>query len=281
MRKRIIQLFTIITLLAVPFGYAPTPVSAGGAPESATISGFKGHKQAHNLSCEARSAVDLAGYYGVKISENAFLSKLPKSSNPNKGFVGSANGTWGSIPPNSYGVHAGPVAKLLRKYGLKAKAVSGASAGDIKQAISSGKPVIVWVIGAMWPGTAKKVKFSDGSSATVAKYEHTMIITGYSSGYIKIFDPSAGASQTYTWSSFKSSWSVLGNSAVFIDKGKGKSSKPAANSTKKATKTYTVRPGDTLSSIAKKYGVTVTKIANLNNIGAPWVIHVGQKLRIK
>lgn len=43
---------------------------------------------------------------------------------------------------------------------------------------------------------------------------------------------------------------------------------------------YTVRPGDTLSGIAAKYGTTVAKLAKDNNIKNPDLIYGGQKIRI-
>ena len=43
---------------------------------------------------------------------------------------------------------------------------------------------------------------------------------------------------------------------------------------------YTVRSGDTLYSIAKKYGTTVGALASLNMISDPDVIRIGQKLRV-
>lgn len=47
------------------------------------------------------------------------------------------------------------------------------------------------------------------------------------------------------------------------------------------TITYTVKKGDTLTSIAKKYGTTYQKIASDNKISDPNKIYVGQKLIIK
>lgn len=47
-----------------------------------------------------------------------------------------------------------------------------------------------------------------------------------------------------------------------------------------ATVTYTVKKGDTLSAIAKKYNTTVKKLASLNNIKNVNKIYVGQKLII-
>lgn len=61
--------------------------------------------------------------------------------------------------------------------------------------------------------------------------------------------------------------------------------KPAAQpvkvtATKKTTVTYTVKNGDTLSSIARKYGTTYQQIAKDNNIKNVNLIYAGQKLKI-
>lgn len=48
-----------------------------------------------------------------------------------------------------------------------------------------------------------------------------------------------------------------------------------------STVTYTVKSGDTLSAIAKKYGTTYQKIASDNGIANPNKIYPGQKLVIK
>lgn len=43
---------------------------------------------------------------------------------------------------------------------------------------------------------------------------------------------------------------------------------------------YTVEPGDTLSSIARRYGTTVQELATINNISNPNLIFPGQSLRV-
>ena len=45
--------------------------------------------------------------------------------------------------------------------------------------------------------------------------------------------------------------------------------------------TYTIKKGDTLSGIAKKYNTTVEKLVELNNIKDPNKIYTGDKIRIK
>lgn len=49
----------------------------------------------------------------------------------------------------------------------------------------------------------------------------------------------------------------------------------------KKTVTYTVKKGDTLASIAKKYKTTVAKLVKDNGIKNPNLIKVGQKIKIK
>ncbi|MDZ7836211.1 MAG: LysM peptidoglycan-binding domain-containing protein [Alkalibacterium sp.] len=58
--------------------------------------------------------------------------------------------------------------------------------------------------------------------------------------------------------------------------GTGGSTTPPSSST-----TYTVRPGDTLYSIAQRYGTTVQRIVADNNISNPNLISVGQVLTIR
>jgi uncharacterized protein YvpB len=195
---------------SVPY---PTQPPVSGLPPSATVSGIVGHAQSHTLSCESRSAVDWAAFYGVTIGENTFQGGLPLSDNPDKGFVGDVNGAPGQIPPDSYGVHAEPVAALLREYGVSATAARSVTFTELKQQIASGNPVIVWVIGNVWGGTPIFYTASDGSVTTVANFEHTAILIGYDEYGVTVVD----GNFTY-WraaAEFTNSFSVLGNMAVY------------------------------------------------------------------
>jgi len=190
----------------------PTNVPEDGLPNSYQISGVVGHAQSHMLSCESRSAADWAAFYGVSFSEDGFQNGLPRSDNPDVGFVGYVDGVWGQIPPNDYGVHAAPVAALLREYGLSANAAKGVSLSSLRHQIASGNPVIVWVVGNVWNGSPVSYTASNGSTTTVAYYEHAVILIGYDeTGYTFV-----DGSYTYWRSSaiFSSSFAALGNMAI-------------------------------------------------------------------
>ena len=201
--------FTPIPPTAKPY---PTNPPEDGLPASFQISGVVGHGQSHNLSCESRTAVDWAAFYGVSISENSFQSALPTSDNPDKGFVGDVDGTQGMIPSNDYGVHAAPVAALLRDYGVSANANKGVSLSELRRQIASGNPVIVWVVGNVWSGSPVSYTASDGNTTTVAYNEHTVIMVGYDETGFYFID----GNYAY-WRSnatFRSSFAALGNMAI-------------------------------------------------------------------
>ncbi|MGB9586198.1 MAG: C39 family peptidase, partial [Anaerolineales bacterium] len=137
--------------------FLPSPI-----PPRASITAIQSHPQTFSLSCESRSAVDWAAYFGVKVKEKKFLRALPRSDNPDEGFVGNPKDPWGGIPPASYGVHATPVAKLLNRLGVPAVARKGISWREVRKEIASGRPVIVWVVGQMWKGQRVIYHLKDG-----------------------------------------------------------------------------------------------------------------------
>jgi uncharacterized protein YvpB len=208
--RRWVVLLVVLALLFPAF----QEVQADTIPDRAYIEGLKGRRQSLSLSCESRSAVDWAAYWGVKIGEKGFLSNLPRSKNPDKGFVGNPNDAWGNVPPASYGVHAPPVADLLQEYGLQAEARRNLKWQDLQREIAPGRPVIVWIIGQMWEGKALQYKSPDGHKTLVAPYEHTMILVGYEPGKIYVVDAYTGWTQSYPLRTFLRSWKTLGNMAI-------------------------------------------------------------------
>jgi uncharacterized protein YvpB/LysM repeat protein len=261
--------------------FASLPLPAAGRPQglplSAYVHGVVGHPQTYALSCESRSAVDWARFFGVSIGESEFLNRLPRSDNPNVGFVGDPNGYWGVTPPNSYGVHAPPVAELLRAYGLEAEARHGFSWDELRGEIADGRPVIVWIIGQMWGGNGFTYRAVDGESLRVAAFEHTMILVGYDENRVHAVDSSTGYTQAYSVSAFLRSWEVLGNMAVTGGRPAAQPNPPPPATT---GDTYTVQRGDYLVALARQFGVDWQELASLNNIPYPYTLYAGQTLKL-
>ena len=168
----------------------PTPVNL---PSTAFIDGMSGQDQFYKLDCESRSAVDWARHFGNNIGELDFLNNLPSSDDPEIGFVGNPNGVWGNIPPNDYGVHALPVATLLKEYGLAASSFKSLSWDDLRAEIAAGNPAIVWIIGDnarnLVNGTPHLYTAgSTGNTTVVAPNEHTVILVGYNPSNVTVLN---------------------------------------------------------------------------------------------
>ena len=193
-----------------------SPNQAGAAepalPDSVSLPGITGRRQALPLSCESRSAADWAGFFGVEIDELEFLAQLPLSDDPDRGFVGDVRGDWGNIPPNAYGVHAGPVARLLIAYGLPAEARRHMRYDALRAELAAGRPVMVWVIGHVEQGEASVYTAADGRQSIVAAFEHTVIVTGYTADTVTVLDGARRYARPLD--SFLESWGVLRNMAI-------------------------------------------------------------------
>ena len=190
--------------------------STDALPEEHFIWNIWGHRQYFPIGCEAAVAKDWAAYFGVEINEFNFQYELPQSDNPDFGFVGSVEGPWGQVPPYAYGVHAAPVAKLLReKYGMNALATKGFNLEQLKKHIAMDKPVIAWVIGNCVGGVPHEFVDKEGNTVVVAAYEHVVIVTGYNSETIRYMNN--GKFFDIPIAYFLNSWSVLGNMVVFLE----------------------------------------------------------------
>ncbi len=197
------------------FGSEYDSEETGLIPAAASISGFVGYPQTYNLDCETRSAVDLAAYFGVTIDPMEFLTNLPKSDDPNEGFVGNYWDPRGKLPPASYGVYQEPVAALLRAYGLPALGYKNFTWEQLRMEIASGRPVMAWVAGNTEAGTPVSYTPSNGVPTLVVPFQHTVVVTGYDETNVTIQD--GGELYTRPVNTFLLSWQVLENRAIVVN----------------------------------------------------------------
>jgi len=183
-------------------------------PPSASISGVKGSPQLYTLDCESQAAVDWARFFGTRIDHQEFIDRLPRSDDPWEGFVGDVNGGMGQIPPNPYGVHAPPVASLLRDYGVSAFAVRDWDYKKIQHEIAAGRPIIVWIVNLPFEIETFQYTASNGNTSTVARFQHTWIITAYNASTVTVVD----SEWTYNVRipTFLERWEALGKQAIIF-----------------------------------------------------------------
>jgi len=286
MRKcKIVAFFVLITIFW--FVISTEHAIASSLPKSAYVNGVVGHPQQRALSCESRSASDFAAYFGINISEADILSyvtKFPRSENPNFGYVGNPDGYWGQIPPNDYGVHSNPIENALVAFGMPVYGERNVSWDFVRSEIANGRPVIVWVIGAMWSGTPVTFRDSHGRDAIVAAYEHTVILIGYNETKVWIVDAADGLTKSYPVESFLISWQVLQNQAVFyhvdtpekiylpliVGPGSGVSQDSGQETPMvipdSIPENYIVQPGDLLGEIANQFGIPWELLIEINDL---------------
>ena len=204
------QLLGVLLILPLTVHAAPGP------PESAYVPGVVGHRQERPLSCEARSAVDLAAFWGVAVSEEAFFATLPRSDNPHSGFVGDVDDPPGSLPPGGYGVYASPVATALRRYGLDAHAHRWFGLDLLKEELAAGRPVIIWATYRMLQPEIASWTAADGTVSIVVQWEHTFIAVGYDADGLYLIDAYDGRTHYYPFSLFLPAWMQLNEMAVTV-----------------------------------------------------------------
>ena len=209
-----IALCLLLSLTAAGDAVDPTSGRAEDLPPSAMLEGLMGHPQQRNLSCESRSATDLAAYWGADFTEDAFFRRLPKSDNPQRGFVGDVDMPAGSMPPLGYGVYAEPIAATLRSFGLDAGAHRGMDVNTLKEELAAQRPVIVWATyGMQLPGVETWVS-SDGVESPVVRWQHTFVAVGYDESGVYLVDAYDGAVKQFSYEAFVAAWDQLGRMGV-------------------------------------------------------------------
>jgi len=209
-RRKILSVVLLIAALS------PLTVSADELPPEAFIEGVTGLPQEHNLSCESRSSTDLSTFWGVPFTEDDFFRRLPKSDNPNRGFLGDVDLPPGSMPPLGYGVYAGPIAATLRSFGLEARAQHAWDIHSLKAEIAAGRPVIVWATYDMQLPGVQTWQSSDGETSIIAQWQHTFLAVGYDQSGVYLIDAYDALTKHFAYESFGLGWDQLGRQAVTV-----------------------------------------------------------------
>jgi uncharacterized protein YvpB len=208
---------TIIVIYVVEQPKTATPI-----PE--IVLPFAGKKQLYPLSCEAAAAESIVTFSGGLLSERQILDQLPRSADPNEGFVGSPQAPVGSIYPAGYGVYAAPLSKLMQKNGIPAQTGLGKGLDWLRDQIRAGKPTVIWAVWRFQTAEPTGWKTKEGKTITAYRFEHTYIVYGWKPGQFLIWntyptdDPPAQPSSFWiNENDLEKSWSLFNYMALWIE----------------------------------------------------------------
>lgn len=140
--------------------------------------------QLRNLSCEAATIRMVLAACGIEASEEEVLARMGLSDNPHEGFRGDVDGYGHDPELKDYGTYAEVVGRVLVSFGAPAEVVRGMSDWELRQAVRSGKAVIVWVTAEEDPLIIEE----DGYR--LVEEEHVYVVVGlFEDGRLLVHDP--------------------------------------------------------------------------------------------
>ena len=142
--------------------------------------------------CEMTAVTMMINFAGKKVSKLKIANETPRSSNPNKGFIGSPY----KVYPAGYWVAPGGLKGVVKKYLGKAKIMTSCGLSAIKNKLLHSHLVVVWVNG------------MDGFS------NHALTLIGYHNQQLYYNDPWTGAKAQINSATFTSYWSRDGYRAL-------------------------------------------------------------------
>ncbi|MBU5981210.1 hypothetical protein EFP68_09470 [Lactobacillus helveticus] len=142
--------------------------------------------------CEITAVTMMLNFAGKKVSKYQAAKVMPRSSNPNKGFVGSPYKKF----PLGFWVAPGGVKPVVQHYLGKSKIMTNCSINAIKQKLLRSHLVVVWV--GMFDGISN----------------HAITLTGYHGNTLYYNDPWTGTKRKISVTKFKIHWALDGHRAI-------------------------------------------------------------------
>lgn len=190
------------------------PACSAPSESERVASRLSGRTQSRSLTCESRSAADLLAFHGIVATEVDVFGRIPRSDNPDRGFVGDPDGPPGRLPPEGYGVHAAPIVAALRTFGLDAVESSGQSFEWLKMETRAGRPVIVWISASCDPSTRTPMVDGRGVAFTAVRGEHTVLVVSADGAGVTVVDPAGGYRRRFERVEFEAAWELFGRMSV-------------------------------------------------------------------
>ncbi|BDZ30003.1 C39 family peptidase [Lactiplantibacillus sp. WILCCON 0030] len=142
--------------------------------------------------CEITAVDMMLQYAGAKVNKNQLANEMPRSDDPNEGFVGDPHSEYG------YGLYVYPRGLLttVQRHAGSAVDLTGISLTQLKAQITRGHPVVVWVTNI------------DGFAS------HALTVTGFEPMRIYFNDPWTGQAASLSNDAFNLAWQGNGSRAL-------------------------------------------------------------------
>jgi membrane-bound lytic murein transglycosylase D len=188
---------------------------------------------------------------------------------------------YASLPPRervrfrTHDVRSGEtMSGIAKRYGVSTAAVQDANPKVRPSRLRIGQTLVIPVGGG--------VKWTDPEPASVSRRTHTVRSGETLSGIAKRYRVST--SQLVAWNNLSSSGKIRAGQKLRVtgtsSRAATASAAPVAKASNASAQTHVVRSGETLSGLARRYGVSVQALRQANQLASADQIRIGQKLRI-
>lgn len=273
-------------LLRLPVGTRSAFVEGYDKMEKNNFSSWHHHKvrKGENLGMIARQ-------YGIKVSELQLANdmkntriragqsllipiKVTPKPKANRGKKPEKVRTYIAQPSDN-------IASVARKFGISQDSVRSWNSLDAASFIKEGDTLVVSKPEPKPQVESNRPKLAKGEKYVVREGDtFAAIAKSFDVPVVMLMQANQGFSRRL----------IVGDSLVIPEYVRKKADKKAAKSESKSaskpksssekTSVYTVQSGDNLTNIARKFGTTVAKIQELNNMGSSTSLSVGQKLKV-
>lgn len=173
--------------------------------------------------CEGIALLILLKYYKVDISAQSIMNALPKGEkpyyegttlyggNPNYEFLGDPTSN------NGWGIWDKGLAKTAEKFKSGIKNGTGMNFASIYKIIRSNRPAVVWTSVNLKDSNIYKTWIYKPTGETInwKKYNHTVVVIGYTESKIIVSDPIDGTIKSFDKTKFVNMYNYMGKRAIY------------------------------------------------------------------
>ncbi|OIL89814.1 peptidoglycan-binding protein [Oenococcus oeni] len=261
--EEIINEYNLTAWDSLAFKYSGTVVATTGSTSTSTSS----------TSSATSSSASSAASSASSVSSSSATSSSASSAASSASSVSSSSSSTSSSS-KSYTVASGDtLTSIAKAYGTTVSAIATANN------ISNPDYIYVGEVLTIGSSTSTSTSSTSSSSTSSSSKSYTVASGDTLTSIAKAYGTTVSAIATANNIS-NPDYIYVGEVLTIGSSTSTSTSSTSSSSTSSSSKSYTVASGDTLTSIAKAYGVSISTLAKLNNISNTNLIYAGTTLKI-